>query len=341
VSRRPAWIRQTPTLILLAGVAAATPLVAASPFWAGNSVVFATFSLLSLSFGMSYGQAGILSMATGAFASVGAFGSAIVTTRYGLSPFAGLVPALVLPMLMAYPLARIVTRLSPLPLSIATLALGAIVEITIREGGDFTGGYIGLSGIPPIPFAASPLAMHVFAWGCVAAVMFIYCNVLDSAFGRAANTARHDPLRAIADGVNVSRVLAAFFAISAAVAGLGGWLYAHNLSYLAPDSLATVTSMQVLLMAIVGGVRRPLGPVIGACLLLLIVTYLPAAETEGMVYGGALIVILLCAPQGLIGTAWWRGGVRRFVARHSPDTRATHPRRAAAVLTMDTRSGER
>jgi branched-chain amino acid transport system permease protein len=302
---------QRPTLILVAIIALVTPFITHNAFWIDNSILFAIFSLFAISVGMSYGQAGILSLATGAFAAVGGFSSAIVTTRWGVSPYLGLLPGLLLSVLIAYPLARVVTRLSPLPLSIATLVLGSIIEIAIREGGDFTGGYIGLSGIPPIPAAATPLAMHVFAWICVALVLFGYCNLVNSAFGRAVNTTRHDGLRATADGVDVPRVLADFFALSAAVAALGGWLYAHNLSYLGPDSLNGATSMQVLLMAIVGGVRKPLGPVIGASLLLLIVSQLPAAESQGIVFGGSLILILLLAPQGLIGTPWLKGLRRR------------------------------
>ncbi len=303
--------RQLPTLILIGAIVLVTPIITRNPFWIDNSALFAIFSLFALSVGMSYGQAGILSLATGSFAAVGAYGSAIASTHYGISPYLGLIIAIVLPMVLAYPLARIVTRLSPLPLSIATLVLGSVIGIAIREGGDFTGGYVGLSGIPPISIATSPLAMHILAWSCVAFVLFLYCNLMSSAFGRAINTARHDGLRAVADGVNVPRALAVFFSISAGVAGLGGWIYAHNLSYLGPDSLDTATSLQVLLMAIVGGARKILGPVIGSCLLLVIVTYLPAAETQGMVYGAALIIILLVAPRGLIGTDWSSTSRRR------------------------------
>lgn len=307
---------QRPTMLLVIIIAVVTPLIKHNAFWIDNSVLFAIFSLFSLSVGMSYGQAGVLSIATGAFAAIGGFSSAIVSTRYQVSPYFGLILSIVLPAALAYPIARIVTRLSPLPLSIATLVLSSIIEIAIREGGDITGGYIGLSGIPPISIASTPFSMHILAWSCVALVLFCYCNLRDSAFGRAVNTARHDSLRAVADGVDVPSVLASFFAISAAVAGLGGWLYAHNLSYLGPDSLNVSVSMQVLLMAIVGGVRKPLGPVVGASLLLLIVSQLPAAETQGMVFGGALVLILLVAPQGLIGsqlsTPWRRqGGTRK------------------------------
>lgn len=314
--------RQRTTIALILVVALATPVIAQSPFWTDNVVLFGIFSLFALSVGMAYGQAGILSMATGAFGAIGGFSTAILTTRYGLSPIVGLIPALVLPMVLAYPLARVVTRLSPLPLSIATLVLGSVIEIAIREGGNFTGGYVGLSGIPPIPFFDTPLKMLVLSWSCLVLVVFLFNNLKAGALGRAVATARHDPLRAVADGVAVPGMLATFFALSAAVAGLGGWLYAHNLSYLGPDSLNATVSMQVLLMAIVGGVRQTLGPVVGACLLLLIVTYLPAAESQGMVFGAALVVILLVAPQGVVGSLVW---ARRAASFSRSSDKVRHP----------------
>jgi ABC-type branched-subunit amino acid transport system permease subunit len=161
--RNPLFETQRPTALLVVIIAAVTPLIMRNAFWIDNSVLFAIFSLFALSVGMSYGQAGVLSIATGAFAAIGGFSSAIATTRYGLSPYLGLILSVALPAVLAYPIARIVTRLSPLPLSIATLVLSSIIEIAIREGGDFTGGYIGLSGIPPIPFASTPFCSFAIA----------------------------------------------------------------------------------------------------------------------------------------------------------------------------------
>lgn len=296
--------RQRPTLVLFVIVAVVSVLSYGKPFWLDNSIVIAIFSLMSLSVGLAYGQAGILSMATAGFASIGAFGTAILCTRYGLSPYAGLVLAVAGSMLVAYPLARALTRLSPLPLSIATFLLSGVLDIAVREGGDVTGGYIGISGIPRIGIAPDAQSMHFVAWGFVLFALFLYVNLMRSAFGRAVNTARHDPLRATADGVSVPHLLAASFAVSAAMAGVAGWLYAHHLSYMGPDSLTTHVSISVLLMAVVGGAQTLLGPIVGAALLLLVTLYLPSAESQGMVYGATLIAVLLIAPRGLLGTRW-------------------------------------
>lgn len=293
--------RQRPTLILAAVLVPVSLVVIGRPFWLDNSILIAIFSLMALSVGLAYGQAGILSMATAAFASIGAFGTGILTTRFGLSPWLGLVAAITVPILLAYPIARSVGRLSPLPLSIATLLIGSLIELAVREGGDFTGGYIGLSGIPRLAVAPDAQSMHFLAWGTVLIVMALYVNLMDSATGRAVRTARHDHLRASADGVNVPHVLALMFSLSAALAGIAGWLYAHHLTFIGPDSLATHVSIQTLLMAVVGGAQAFLGPIVGATILLLVTLYLPAAETQGMFFGAALVLTLVLAPRGLLG----------------------------------------
>lgn len=324
--------RYAPPLCVVAIIAVLSPFILNSPFWLDNSVLVAIFALLALSAGMAYGQAGILSIAPAAFASIGAFATGIATTRYGLSPLLGLVLALLLPMVLAYPMARAISRLSPMPLSIATLLLSLVLELAIREGGSFTGGYIGLSGIPPLWFAPTIHAMHVLSWAAVVAVLVLYVNLTDSALGRAVKTARHDPLRATADGVNVPALLAAYFSLSASVAGLAGWLYAHQLTYMGPDSLTMHVSIKVLLMAVIGGASTFLGPVVGAAFLTLITLYLPAAETQGMIFGAVLIVVLLVAPNGMLGTDWKRvfaGGARRPRPRATSES-APEPREELA-----------
>ncbi len=292
--------RQWPSIVLLAIILLVTLLIRNHAVWLDTSIVIAIYSLLALSVGISYGQAGILSVAQAAFASIGAYATAIVTVRYHLPAVAGLVLALLLPALVAYPLARLMSRLSPLALAIATLVFGQAVDIGLREGGDFTGGYIGLSGIPPLPFAATLLQYHFLSWLAVLGTVVLICNFLDSGFGRAVSTLRADTFRAVADGVDVPHMRSVVLALSASVAGLAGWIYAHHITYIGPDSLGPTTSLSVLLMAVVGGAQTVLGPVVGAALLTLIFKFVPSQEVQGMFYGSALIAVLVLSPGGLL-----------------------------------------
>lgn len=293
--------RKPNTLVMLVFAAVSCALTASNPVWLDISVMTGVLSLISLSAGLSYGQAGILSMAQGAFAAIGAYATAIATTKFGLSPYAGLAFALLLPALLAWSIARTVTQMAPLATALATLALGTLVEIVARNWDDVTGGYIGISGVPPVSGFEKPVAFNLLVWGFVCVAVLLYENLMDSAYGRALNIIRHDRTRAIADGVAVAPLLSAMLAISAAMAGAGGWLYVHYITYMSPQSLDTQTSISALLMAVVGGADFVLGPIIGTLLLNMLGKLLPAQEAQGLFYGGALIVILLVARDGLLG----------------------------------------
>lgn len=290
-----------------------------------TTIIIAVYSLLALSVGLSYGQVGVLSVAQAAFASIGAYASAILTVRHELPLIAGFAAAVVLPAIVAYPLARVVTRLSPLALAIATLVFGQALDIGLRQGGDFTGGYIGLSGIPPLPFARDPAAFYLVAWAAVVFVVVLYENLCGTAFGRAVVTIRSDPLRATADGINVAHLRSTMLSLSAAVAGVAGFLYAHYVSYLGPDSLGPNLSLSILLMAVVGGVQTILGPILGAALLTFLYSFIPSAEAQGMFYGAVLIAMLILAPAGILGLP-----LRSCLGRAGRCKKPPSPKRSAA-----------
>ncbi|TQM13354.1 branched-chain amino acid ABC transporter permease [Pseudonocardia kunmingensis] len=296
--------RQRPALVLLVAVALASTVVPLSAVATDTSVTIAIYALIALSVGLSWGQAGILSIAQAAFAAMGAYATSIVTIRWDLSPYLGLLLAIVVPAAVAYPLARVVTRLAALSLSIATFAFGEIFYTAVRQGGDLTGGYIGLSGAPEVSIAPTFVSFHYLGWACVVVVVALYSNLRASARGRALRTIRHDRIRAAADGVNVPHTLGSLFALSAAVTGLAGWLYAHYITYVGPESLDTNLSISVLLMAVIGGAATVLGPVVGAALLTVADQFLPAEEAKGLFYGAVLILALLVLPKGLLGMGW-------------------------------------
>jgi branched-chain amino acid transport system permease protein len=291
-----------PNTMIVLGLAIATVALAArDPVWTDTWVIVGVYVLIALSTGISYGQAGILSMSQGAFAAIGGYAAAVSTLRFKFPPGVDLLIAAVLPALLAYGLARLVTRLTPLATALATLALGSVIEIALRNMDDITGGYIGLAGIPGIGMIDSPLKYCVLVWAMICVCVLMYENLVNSPFGRALNVIRHDRMRAQADGVNVPQLLSAAFAFSAAMAGSAGWLYAHYISYISPNSLDTHTSISALLMTVVGGSGIILGPLAGTVFLDVLVRHLPAQELQGMFYGGALILILILAPTGLLG----------------------------------------
>ncbi len=266
-----------------------------------TSTTVGIFALLALPLGLLYGQGGTVSLAQGAFAAIGAYTTAIITTRYSLSPMLSLVPAVVLPALVAFIIAKPILRLPELSLALVTLSIGTVVEVALQRGGDFTGSFNGINGIPTLPFVGnSRIRAHFVVWTVVVLLVIAYVNFMSSLRGRALNAVRTDHLLAEAMGVNVALDLSLLFAITAGVAGLGGWFYAHTLGYVAPDSLSIAVSANVLFMVVLGGRKSVLGPIIGAGIFTLASDFLPGTESQGIFFGGILILVLLFSPDGLM-----------------------------------------
>lgn len=303
----------TPALGVALLVAVFAPMISGNASMVDTAIVIAIYALIALSVGVTYGMTGLLSVAQASLAAVGAYVTAILTSSIGWSAWLTAPLAIMVPAAFAYPFARVVTRLSPLALAIATLMFGYAFDIAVREGGDLTGGYIGLSGIPSVPGFESPMAFYALAWALVVLAIAAYALVGRSHIGSALRTIRNDALRASADGIDVPHMRSVSMAIGGAMAGAAGWLYAHHLTYLGPESLSPALSLSALLMAVVGGVRSYIGPILGAVLLTLVYKFIPGQEVVGIFYGGALVICLLVAPEGLMGLAaraWRRASSR-------------------------------
>jgi len=293
--------RRRNTIVMVVVAVLACTLAPLSATWLDTVILTGVFALISLSCGLSFGQAGILSMAQGGFAAIAAYTTAILATRFGLSAWVSLALAMVLPAVLAWGLARMVTRMPELATALATLALATLLEIIARNWDAVTGGFVGIAGIPPIAGFDVAWRFNILVWIFVVLAVMFYENLMSSAYGRALNIVRHDRTRAMADGIAVAPLLSSMLATSGAMAGAGGWLYAHYITYMSPQSLDIHVSITALLMAVVGGAGYILGPVLGTFLLSLLGKFLPAQEAQGLFYGGALIVILIVAPQGILG----------------------------------------
>lgn len=275
------------------------------------------YALIALPLGLIYGQGGTISLAQGSFAALGAYTSAILTTRYGVPPALSVIAAMVLPAVIAFVIARPILRLPELSLALVTLSLGTVIAVGLQRGGDFTGSFVGISGAPPLPLVGKdPVLVAIGLWTVVLLVVVMYSHFVHSARGRALNAIRVDRLLAEAIGVNVPFDLATLFAVAAGIAGLAGWFYVHFIGYIAPDSLGVEASAHILFMVVLGGRRAVLGPILGAAFFTFANDLLPGAETHGLFFGTILVLILLLSPDGILSPQAMRA-MRRFFARHA------------------------
>jgi branched-chain amino acid transport system permease protein len=281
------------------------------------------YSVFALGLQLITGYAGQLSLGQAAFFGVGAYASALLMLRLGLSFWVALPIAAITTSLLGCCLAPI-TRLRGHYLAVATLGFGEIVHLVLLNWVDLTRGPFGLLNIPPpvlgnvalsTPFQYYYLALVV---ALCAYLLVVKLTASSSRFGRGLRAIRVNELAAVAVGVASTRYKLQAFIVSATFAGVAGSLYAHFVGYLNPNEYTLDASILVLLMIVVGGLGRTSGAVLGAFLLVFVAEYLRfLKEYRMLAYGLSLIACMIFLPGGLAqlvsGLLRWLGafGARR------------------------------
>jgi len=256
-------------------------------------------------------QAGVFSLASVGFMSVGAYTTAILTTKEGMPLTVGIIAAAVGTALTGLIVGLIVLRLEGIYLALATLALAQAVLVLIETIG-ITDADQGIIGIPTITTTWIVIPILVV----VAAVFQV---IHRSHHGRAIHLLRADPVIARSLGVRVRGYKLAALAASGLLAGLAGALDAHEVGAIDPTQYSFSLLVIALTYAVVGGVAYWAGPLVAAIGLGLLNQFLHGSGTtiETAVYGFVLIALMFVAPQGL-GDPRLRGLVTAVVARRRP-----------------------
>lgn len=253
--------------------------------------------ILALGLTVITGLTGQLSLGHAAFMSVGAFTSALLTIKTGL-PFslnlilAGSFTALV-GVLIGYP----ILRLTGDYLAICTLGFAEIVKVVFLNL-DITNKALGLT-VPP---AKTSLPMPIIVWICAILAIIAVTFVQNSRFGRALKAIREDEIAAESMGINLAIYKLKSFALGTFLAGIGGALYAHFLSYINPSDFSFLKSVDILSMVVLGGLGSVPGAVIGASVLASAPEFLRfMSQYRMLVYGALLVFLMVFRPNGLLG----------------------------------------
>ena len=261
-------------------------------------------TLLALGLNMLMGYAGQISLGHAAFYGIGAYTTAILTVHLNWSPWLALPAAVLLTALVAFLVALPMLKLSGYYLGMGTLGFGMIIYILIRQWTTVTGGDSGLVGIPFLamgPYSlASGKTYFYLVWGVVL-VSFLICErLVDSRVGRALRAIHDGEQVAAAMGIDTSRLKTGVFVLSAIFAALAGFLYAHLVSFISPNSFDFLVSIRLVTMVVVGGMASIWGSLLGASLLTILPEWLHVfSEFEMIVYGLILMTIMIFLPQGL------------------------------------------
>jgi len=314
------------------------------------------FTIVIVGLNLLMGYAGQVSLGQAAFYGLGAYASAIMTTRATLLnlpptvaeawwwPWLAIVLGVLFTGAFAYVVGRPILRLRGHYLAMATLGLGIMVFIVFRENLGFraneinlTGGFDGIFDIPRLRignFVLWPIERYYFlVWGLTLLAIWLALNIVNSRPGRALRAIHGSELAAETVGVDTAQFKATIFAISAMYASVAGSLFAHFQVAVSPAPFGFVGSLELVIMAAVGGMGTVWGAPLGVAIILMLEELLRArlhlitagstAEIESVMFGLLLILIMIFLPDGImraVTNLWQR---RRDVSLRSDSTPAS------------------
>jgi branched-chain amino acid transport system permease protein len=313
VPRSPGIAYFRVALIVLAAVAVLVWFLPS--YYTGLITLIGLYGLVTIGLNLFMGYAGQVSLGQAAFVGIGAYTSAMLAIKAGVTPWLGTLAGALAAALVAYILSFVALRLREHLLALATLALGIVISVVFNQW-DYIGGSSGLKGIPGFALAGHPFDLRAYAllsWSLVALGLWFAGNLVGSSFGRALIAISTGELGAQALGVDGERLKRQTFVLSAVYAGIAGAVYASYASYIDPSSFAFLLSVNFVLMSVIGGIRSLWGAIAGAAVVVVLGQVLQAAvplvlpnargDVQSFFLGAILIAMLILAPRGL--TSRW------------------------------------
>jgi ABC-type branched-subunit amino acid transport system ATPase component/ABC-type branched-subunit amino acid transport system permease subunit len=292
---------------------AATIVVAAVCFLIarGNSyqvyiiVAVGLTAIVGIGLNVLLGLSGQISLGHVAFYAIGAYAVGILTTNYDWPFWPALVVAGIVSGLAGVLLAIPALRVRGPYLAMVTIAFGFVVEQGAAEWQGLTGGWNGLSGIPAPSWFGHEISEKGIAYLTVALVLLstaAFARLSQSVWGEAMRAVRDSETASISIGLDPTVIRTTAFAISAILAGIAGGVYASISNFISPESFPFFQSILFLLVVMLGGADRTLGPLIGAAIVVLLPETLATLGQYRLLFVGVLmLVVLRLAPAGIVG----------------------------------------
>ena len=302
-------------ILIVLGCLAALPVVATSYYLYLAELAMINV-IIAIGLNLLSGNCGQISLCNASFMGIGAYCTALGTTRFGMPTLIALPTGVFVSALLGAALGYPARRLSGLYLALITLGFLELVGIVIEEFPEYTGGIRGLKVPRPEIFGfsfQSNVSLYFLVLVLTAGAVVVGYNLQRSRYGRAFDAVRQSPFAALALGIPIARVKVIAFSLSAAFAGFAGGLLAGVVGFIDPPEFGILTSIQHITFIVVGGLGSIAGSIAGAVLL----TALPEAlrgvqEYSELIYGFILLGTLLFLPRGLVGV------LARFEALRAP-----------------------
>jgi branched-chain amino acid transport system ATP-binding protein len=293
--------------------AASVVLIAIACFLVARGNSYQTFiivtvgltAIVGVGLNVLLGLNGQISLGHVAFYAIGAYTVGILTTAHQWSFWPALGASGVIAGLAGVLLAIPALRVRGPYLAMVTIAFGFVVEQGAAEWQDLTGGWNGLSGIPSPSVFGADIGEKGIAYltiALTALAMAAFARLSDSPWGSAMRAVRDSESASISIGLDPTLVRTTAFAISAVAAGIAGGVYASLSNFISPESFPFFQSIVFLLVVMLGGADRVLGPLIGACIVVLLPELLATLGQYRLLFVGLLMLaVLRLAPTGVVG----------------------------------------
>lgn len=282
-------------------------------FWLVLSLI-SIYIILTQSYNLVLGYTGMIHVGHVGFMAIGAYTSALLTTKAGFPFWEGVVLGSIAAGLVGFILAIPTVRFREDYLVAATLGMGQIIHIVILNERDITGGSTGVTKIlrPEIfgHMLLNNFELFIFTTLVALFAMIVIWRITHSPFGKVLEGIREDEIAASSLGKNVWLKKLQILVIAAMFAGLAGALFAHSTQFIDPDTFDIHLMIYIFLIVVFGGSGKFFGPILGSVILYsfyesLRFLYLPAhllGPMRWIIFAVILIAMIILKPKGILGS---------------------------------------
>ena len=267
------------------------------------------YAISALGVGFLLRQNGLVSFGHALFFGAAGYGMGVILQLEWMSAEVAIFAVLAGLAVMGFLMGLVIVRVPGIAFGMLTLAIGQMAYLLATRATGMTGGTDGMSVAWPnevFGFSQSvllkPAVLFMIAWVLMVVVTYILLWVIRTRFGAITEAIRDNEERARFIGITTTVPRAAIFAISGVVTGIAGLLSSFNTGFVSPENLHWSVSAITLLMVVVGGFKRPIGPILGAIVYFLFKDLLGEYATHSnAIFGAALIAVIVFSPDGIIG----------------------------------------
>ena len=292
---------------LIAAGALTLPFWLQSPYHVHVAIMTGIFAVLSMSLNLLLGYTGQLSLGHAAFFGIGAYTSALLTLKLEWPFWPALAAAVGLAGGAGFFIGRLALKLRGAYFVLVTISFAGVISLVSLNWIELTNGPLGLPGVPAPelgPWSLRTKTAYYYLVLAAVALSYLVCRrLVRSRIGRALVALRENEALAESVGVDVTHYLVLATVVSAAMAGLGGSLYAHYTRFVSPEVFLFTYTVTMVIMVVAGGKGTLAGPLVGAALFTVLPEALRAATSwqwQMLAYGVLLVALVFFLPRGIV-----------------------------------------